>query len=183
VVHFGQKIALCEPLVNRLEKRQFGNQISRKKTLKKESKMTKKNTKKNAFTLRISNSEILSIFDELFATKCFESKNVLANQIIAHGIHDFASRYLDKPVAKPAQKTNKDLKQIRATVEDTHVMLMILERMISTLYNVKVLELSGEKVSVEEVINGLLAELPNDYQATKEVIISNRARRVEQDDE
>jgi len=62
-------------------------------------------------------------------------------------------------------------------------MLMILERMISTLYNVKVLELSGEKVSVEEVINGLLAELPNDYQATKEVIISNRARRVEQDDE
>ena len=167
MVHFGQKMALCEPLVNRLEKRQFGNQISREKNTKKGVKNDKEKHKEKC----------------LFATKCFESKNVLANQIIAHGIHDFASRYLDKPVAKPAQKTNKDLKQIRATVEDTHVMLMILERMISTLYNVKVLELSGEKVSVEEVINGLLAELPNDYQATKEVIISNRARRVEQDDE
>lgn len=45
VVHFGQKIALCEPLVNRLEKRQFGNQISREKNTKKGVKNDKEKHK------------------------------------------------------------------------------------------------------------------------------------------
>lgn len=145
--------------------------------------MTTKNTKKNAFTLRITDAKTLSLFDELFATKAFESKNVLANKIIAFGIEHFAELYLSgyKPkqaaATAPAQNDNKTMKQVKATVEDTHVMLMIIERMIATLYNTKAVELQGEKVTAEEFGTGLLADLPENFKDMEDGIIEGRVSR------
>lgn len=145
--------------------------------------MVTKNTKKNAFTLRITDAKTLAIFDDLLATKAFESKNVLANKIIAFGIKDFAAMYLPgykskQPTAVAPAQDSKTLKQVKATTDDVHVMLMIVERMLATLYNVKALELQGEKVSAEEYNTGMLSDLPQDYAEMKDEIIRMRVRRT-----
>ncbi len=147
----------------------------------------KKNTKKNGFTLRFTDAKVALLFDELLATKSFQSKNVLVNKIIASGIEDFAQRYL--PNREPVQpksvmpahftgKDSRDLKQMKGAVEDMHVMTMILERLIATLHNTKLLELEGKKVSAEEFANGMLADLPESYQEMKDQIIKSRVRRM-----
>lgn len=146
--------------------------------------MVTKNTKKNAFTLRITDAKTLSIFDDLLATKAFESKNVLANKIIAFGIKDFAAMYMlpgyksKQPTAVAPARDSKTLKQVKATTDDVHVMLMIVERMLATLYNTKALELQGEKVSFEEYNTGMLSDLPTDYEEMKDEIIRMRVRRT-----
>lgn len=143
----------------------------------------KKDTTKNRFTLRFTDKKVMSLFDELLATKAFESKNVLANKIIAFGIEHFAELYLSgykskQPAANTvAPKENKILKQIKATVEDIHVMLMIIERMEATLYNTKAVELQGEKVTDEEFATGLLSDLPEIFKEMEDEIIQGRVRR------
>lgn len=144
----------------------------------------KKTQEKNRFTLRFTDTKVMSLFNELFATKAFESKNVLANKIIAFSIEHFAELYLSGYKSKqtaavtPAQNDNKTMKQVKATLEDAYVMLMIIERMIATLHNTKLLELEGEKVSAEEFANGMLADLPEAYQDMKDQIIKSRAKRM-----
>ena len=143
----------------------------------------KKDTTKNRFTLRFTDKKVMSLFDELFATKAFESKNVLANKIIAFGIEHFAELYLSGYKTKqtvavtPTQNDSKTMKQVKATVEDTHVMLMIIERMIATLYNTKAVELQGEKVTAEEFATGLLSDLPEIFREMEDEIIQGRVRR------
>lgn len=150
----------------------------------------KKNTKKNGFTLRFLDVKVASLFDELFATKSFDSKNVLANKIIAFGIKDFAAMYLPEynkskqpAAAQLDAKAERMLKQIKATVEDTHVMYMVIERMVATLYNTKAAELNGEKVSAEEFSTGMLTDLPAECQDMEQEIVQGRVRRTGVDDE
>ena len=154
--------------------------------------MTKKNTKKNAFTLRILDSKIQSIFDDLLAAKTFGSKNILANKLIAASIENFAEKYL--PGYKSTQSTeikttkslgmeSKTLKQLKGTADDTYVSLLIQERLLASLYNAKVLELQNVKVSAEEFSNGMLADLPEDFQEMKDELIKMRVRRMGVDDE
>lgn len=145
--------------------------------------MTTKNTKNNRLTVRLADVKTLSLFNELLNTKAFESKNVLANKIFAVGIERLADLYLpghkskQPAVIAPAQD-NKMLKQVKATTDDVHVMLMIIERMVATLYNTKALELQGEKVSAEEYNTGMLSDLPNDYEEMKNEIIRMRVHRT-----
>lgn len=151
----------------------------------------KKNTKKNGFTLRFTDAKVALLFDELLATKIFESKNVLVNKIIDFAIKDFAAIYLPgyKQTKQPAASAQVDakierlLKQIKATVEDTHVMYMVVVRMLATLYNTKGAELNGEKVSAEEFSTGMLTDLPPEFQDMEEEIIQGRVKRSGVDDE
>jgi hypothetical protein len=144
------------------------------------------NTRKNAFTLRIGSVSTLALFDELLATKIFESKNVLANKIIDTGIQEFVKVYLRKDVKtslqeKPPERKDiftNDIKQIKATTEDTYVILTTLERLLSALYNIKVAELSGEKVSPDEVTSGILSDLPAEFQTVKDEVVRLRAGRA-----
>lgn len=147
----------------------------------------KKNTKKNGFTLRFTDAKVALLFDELLATKSFQSKNVLVNKIIASGIEDFAQRYL--PNREPVQpksvmpehftgKDSRDLKQMKGAVEDMHVITMIQERLIASLYNTKLLELEGKKVSAEELASGMLADLPEAYQEMKDQVVKLRVKRI-----
>jgi hypothetical protein len=144
------------------------------------------NTKKNAFTLRIGNLSTLSLFDELLATKIFESKNILANKIIDACIGDFANKYLGKDVKtslhEPAPERKdiftRDIKQIKSTTEDTYVILTTLERLLSAIYNIAVAELSGEKVSADEVASGILSDLPAEFQIIKDEVVRLRAGRA-----
>ncbi len=151
----------------------------------------KKTQRKNGFTLRFLDVKVASLFDELLATKNFGSKNVLANKIIDFAIKDFAAIYLPgyKQTKQPAASAQVDakierlLKQIKATVEDTHVMYMVVVRMLATLYNTKGAELNGEKVSAEEFSTGMLTDLPPEFQDMEEEIIQGRVKRSGVDDE
>lgn len=153
--------------------------------------MTTKNTKKNKLTVRLTDAKTLSLFNELLATKIFDSQNVLANKIIDFAIKDFAAIYLPgykqtKQSAASAQvdaKIERLLKQIKATVEDTHVMYMVVVRMLATLYNTKGAELNGEKVSAEEFSTGMLTDLPPEFQDMEQEIIQGRVKRSGVDDE
>ena len=145
--------------------------------------MTTKNTKNNKLTVRLADVKTLSLFNELLNTKAFESQNVLSNRIFAVGVERLAELYL--PGHKPKQpavvapvQDSKTLKQVKATLEDTHVMLMIVERMLATLYNTKAVELQGEKVSAEEFSTGLLSDLPENFKDMEDEIISMRVRRT-----
>ncbi|MCM1404731.1 MAG: hypothetical protein NC133_04525 [Prevotella sp.] len=148
--------------------------------------MTTKNTKKNKLTVRLADAKTLSLFNELLATKIFDSQNVLVNKIIDFAIKDFAAIYLPeyKQPKQPAASVQVDakiermLKQIRATVEDTHVMYMVIERMVATLYNTKAAELKGEKVSVEEFSTGMLTDLPAECRDMEQEIVQGRVRRL-----
>jgi hypothetical protein len=146
-----------------------------------------KNTKKNAFTLRIGNANTLALFDDLLATKIFESKNTLANKILDAGIVGFAEKYLCKDVKTSLQNepgqvgkdiVARDIRQIKATTEDTYVILMTLERLLSAVYNAKVAELQGETVSPDEFTSGILSELPEELQTIKDEIVRLRAGRA-----
>ncbi len=145
------------------------------------------NTMQNRLTLRIGDRATLMLFNDLFNTGIWESRNVLANKILAHGIQSFGQRYLGGSavtiVKNKTVDSNRDLKQIRATTDDMHVILTILERLVACLYNVKVAEITGEKVSPEEMTSGLLAELPDEFQTMKDEIIRMRAKRTGVDNE
>ncbi len=152
--------------------------------------MATKNTKKNKLTVRLADAKTLSLFNELLATKAFQSQNVLANKIIDFAIKDFATIYLPgyKQTKQPAASAQLDakaermLKQIKATVEDTHVMYMVIERMVATLYNTKAAELNGEKVSPEEFGTGMMTDLPPEFQDMEQGVIQGRVRRSVEDD-
>jgi predicted aspartyl protease len=145
-----------------------------------------KNTNKNIFTLRINNKTTLEFFNDLLNTKVFESANVLLNKILDTGIQGFVKTYLRKDVftslqEKPPERKDvftADMKQIKATTEDTYVILTTLERLLSALYNIKVSELSGENVSPDEVTSGILSDLPPEFQTVKDEVVRLRAGRA-----
>ncbi|MCL2370252.1 MAG: hypothetical protein FWC80_03390 [Firmicutes bacterium] len=150
--------------------------------------MKKKDIKKNYFTLRINDAETLTLMEELWAAKLYESKNDLLNRALRIGMEELhrktfkSRRMFDAEVAGILDEDTKNdlikrLEQIYNGVEDTFVMMTILEYLISTLFNVKALELLGEKVSNEMMLTGLLAELPKALAGIKKEIIGRSQKK------
>jgi len=148
----------------------------------------KKDIKKNYFTLRINDAETLTLMEELWAAKLYESKNDLLNRALRIGMEELhrktfkSRRMFDAEVAGILDEDTKNdlikrLEQIYNGVEDTFVMMTILEYLISTLFNVKALELLGEKVSNEMMLTGLLAELPKALAGIKKEIIGRSQKK------
>jgi hypothetical protein len=133
----------------------------------------------NDFKLESLNKETQVLFEKIFATKRFESRKKLANKVFAQGVHCLAEKYLSN------NKLKKDIELLRISrsVEDSNVTLMILERLVTSLYNIKLAELLGKTVSVEEVSNGLFTELPTELKQVQDEMLNLRIDEMESLDE
>ena len=143
--------------------------------------MAKTNVKdvSNDFKLESLNKETQVLFEKIFATKRFESRKELANKVFAQGVHCLAEKYL----SKNKLKKDNELLRISRSVEDSNVTLMILERLVTSLYNIKLAELLGKTVSVEEVSNGLFTELPTELKQVQDEMLNLRIDEMESLDE
>jgi hypothetical protein len=152
---------------------------------RKGAKVKKEDTSKNYFTVRVSDATTLGLLYDLFYTNAFESMNVLLNKIIDVGIVDFARKYLHKHIpTTPANQSSatihdipRALKQVEHTTDDMFVMAGISEYMLTTIFNVKYAELSGQKVSAEDLHSGIYSELPPNLQAIKQEIVRQHSKR------
>ena len=151
-------------------------------------KNIKKTQRKNVFTLRVNNKNTFDIFNALLGTKFFESANVLLNKILDAGVPEFAKRYLGKDVktvktgtagadAKAEFDLPRSVKQIEKTLDDMYVNTSVLEYMMAKIYNERLHELRGEKLTVADLEGGLLSQLPPDLQAIKDSIMAEQSRR------
>ena len=143
--------------------------------------MAKTNVKdvSNDFKLESLNKETQVLFEKIFATKRFESRKELADKVFAQGVHSLAEKYL----SKNKLKKDNELLRISRSVEDSNVTLMILERLVTSLYNIKLAELLGKTVSVEEVSNGLFTELPTELKQVQDEMLNLRIDEMESLDE
>ena len=140
--------------------------------------MTKTNVEevtKSIFKLETLNKEIQLLFEKIFATKHFANRMELMNKVFEQGVRCLAEKYL----SKNKTKEEKELSRVRHIIEDSHVNLTILERLVTSLYNIKLAELLGKKISSEEVSNGLYAELPIELKQMQDEMHSLRNNKMD----
>ena len=148
---------------------------------------TTQDKKRNMFSVRIYDNDVLTSVYELFATKQFDSMNDLLSRSVAIGIEkiyaEFGTRKaLSAPVVPAVpdeRKLDEALKRLRdmeLTLNDTFVMMSVIETMTTTLYNIEAAKTRGDEISPELMDSGFFAELPKSYQEVKDQLIS----RIEQ---
>lgn len=129
----------------------------------------------NIFKLETLNKETQVLFERIFATKLFASRMELVDKVFESGVRCLAEKYL----SEDKLRNEKELSRVRHIIEDSHVNLTILERLVTSLYNIKLAELLGKKISSEEVSNGLYAELPIELKQMQDEMHSLRNNEMD----
>ena len=143
--------------------------------------------KKNMFSVRIYDDDVLTSVYELWETRQFDSLNDLLGRAVAIGIEEIYAEFgkrkaLSSPITpevpdeRKIDEAIKRLRDMELTLNDTFVMMSVIETMTTTLYNIEAAKTRGGEISAELMDSGFFAELPNSYQEVKDQLI----RRIEQ---
>jgi hypothetical protein len=149
--------------------------------------MKTQDKKNNSFRIRVYDDDLLTSIYELAELKEFASMNELICTALSFGIEKM---YIERGkrkafTAKDVQesgdvKLNELIKRSKAqttTLDDVFVMLNVVEMLMSTLYNAKLLDLKGESVSSEMIESGYLSELPENIRRVKDSLVKRLAKK------
>lgn len=151
--------------------------------------MKKKKTQetlKNAFWLRVYDVETIKSIHELFDTKQFDSMNDLLNRAVRVGIEklylDFGKRRklqakTEGGEAGPKldvrfESVDRRLKEMSLSIDDVLVLMSMLEMLTSTLYNVELARIKGERLTPDLIDSGYFSTLPPAMQEIKDKLIA-----------
>ena len=145
-------------------------------------------TLKNAFWLRVYDVETLKSIYELLDTKQFDSMNDLLNRAVRAGIEklylDFGKRRklptstegseAGSPFDVRFEGIDRRLKEMSLSLDDVLVLMSMLEMLTSTLYNVELVRMKGEKLTPDLVESGYFSTLPPAMQDIKDKLIARK---------
>lgn len=146
-----------------------------------------KDIKKNNFLVRIQDDDILSYIYDLLNSGIFASQNELLNRCLEAGVPEVYKEQFQrypKGCARDGetieeQKTQKELKELRLTVDELFVLMNISESLLATLYNTKLKEIEGESITSEMFDSGLLADLPPVLAEAKQELVKRHLKKGE----
>ncbi|MCL2176830.1 MAG: hypothetical protein FWB72_02630 [Firmicutes bacterium] len=136
--------------------------------------MSKNELFKNQFYLRLNDSKTIDLLSQLIdktvsPTGTYKSENALLNAIVDEGIKVFVKAFIEKNLSGLSELTQsvdlpqdiyRSLKQIERTLDEFYVRHSIVEKMLAALFNARIAELSGTKISADDLLSGILMELP-----------------------
>lgn len=163
---------------------------SRKPTFRYFGRIDIMKTQKNRYDVRITNLDLLNSIERLYATKKFDSKNQMLNEILERGIGSLMAEYgrrktFSEPITANSTETISILKEInerikyqQLSMDDIFVMMSTLESLCSILVNVKTSELNNEPVNSTLIEAGYMSDLPEYLQDVKREVANRISKRT-----
>lgn len=134
--------------------------------------------------LRLNNSDVLDIIEEIESANIYKSKNELINKILSYGapiLYEkiFDKRKYTKPLtggsgAEVVMEKLKDIEQRQKKESRAHDeligLLAIIEYLTTTLVNIELAKINGETLSENDVLNGVYSTLPEKLEEIKKLL-------------
>lgn len=148
--------------------------------------MKKNDIKKNRFLIRINDDDTLTYFYDLLNSGLFSSQNELLNRCLERGVPEIYKEYFKNypkgferasALEMEEVRTQKELKELRLTVDELFVMMNILESLVATIYNAQLKAIDGEPITVDMFESGLLADLPEYLASVKNEMVMRHMKK------